>query len=340
MFLKPGAVLQFLRSGLKGEIMRFISESEICQQLQWDSAITALYEGHQGARPAGDQFFVGDAQFGLFSRGVILPGYGAGIKLASIYPANALRSPALPAEHAAFVVFDEETKAVSAILDGPAITRFKTAADSALAAKFLSREDSKVLLVLGAGPIALALAQAWLHVRPSIQSVILWNRSPEKLKPLAASLHATGVEVEIAQNLESAVRRANVITSATSTTTPLIQGRWVQPGTHIDLVGSYRPDMQEADVELMQKARIFVDDRTSALGSGDLFIPLKSGEIKEDKVEADLFDICKTDKKFRGQDDITVFKNAGGAHLDLIVSQLVIRKLAASTTDVTGGCVS
>jgi len=304
--------------------MRFISESEICRCLNWERAIAALHQGHLGARPAGDQFFIGDAQFGLFSRGVVLPGYGAGIKLASIFPDNAHISPPLPTEHAAFVVFDEQTKAVSAILDGPSVTRFKTAADSALAGSFLSREDSEVLLVMGAGPIAQALTQAWLHTRPSINKVILWNRTPEKLTPFAALLRQQDIAVEITRSLESAIQQADIITSATSSTSPLILGRWVKPGTHVDLVGGYRSDMQEADTELMLKARLFVDDRSAALRSGDFAIPLQQGDITEERIEADLFDICKTERVHRYREEVTLFKNAGGAHLDLIISQKII----------------
>ncbi|NIF23570.1 ornithine cyclodeaminase family protein [Candidatus Pantoea multigeneris] len=308
--------------------MCFISETEICQNLSWDNAISALHQGHLGDRPVGGQFFAGDAQFGLFSRGVILPGYGAGIKLASIYPENVLKSPPLPAEHAAFVVFDALTQEITAILDGPAITRYKTAADSALAAKFLSREDSKVLLVIGAGPIAQALAHAYLHVRPTLEKIILWNRSPQKLGPLITSLQDTGREVSLASDLDSAVRQADIITSATSAIAPLIEGRWVQPGTHIDLVGGFREDMQEADASVMQKARIFVDDREAALRSGDLFIPLRDGYISQEHIDDDLFGLCQTENIQRRKEDITVFKNAGGAHLDLLISQEVIRNLS------------
>jgi len=304
--------------------MQFISAQDINATLSWKTAIEALERGHQGARPLGDQYFIGDATFGLFSRGVILPGYGAGIKLASIYPQNVQAQPPLPAEHAAFVVFDQTTKAVTAILDGPAITCFKTAADSALASQYLSRPDSYTLLVIGAGPVARALVQAHLQVRPGISEVLLWNRSAEKLYPLLDSLQQQGINASIAPDLATAVSRADIISTATSATSPVIKGRWVKPGTHIDLVGGYRPDMQEADSALLQKARIFVDDRAAALLSGDIAIPLQSGEISEQQIEADLFELCQGSDHQRTDGDITVYKNAGGAHLDLMMSQCVI----------------
>ena len=306
--------------------MQFISAQEIHSSLDWHGVLQELYTAHNGAKPIGDQYFIGDEQYGLFSRGVILPGRGAGLKLASIYPQNAQTTPPLPVEHAAFLVIDETTKAVSALLDGPAITRYKTAADSALAARYLSREDSQVLLVLGSGPVAQALAEALLHIRPGITELILWNRSAEKLQSFCNELIQKGIPAKVTTDLEAAVRKADIITSATSSPSPLIKGEWVRPGTHIDLVGAYRPDMQEADIPLMQKARIFVDDRASASRSGDILIPLESGAIKEDQIEGDLFDICQGNGQRHNSRDITVYKNAGGAHLDLIISQYVIQK--------------
>lgn len=313
--------------------MRFISAQEISSILTWKNAIQALHQAHMGERPSGDHYFVGDTGFGLFSRGVILPGYGAGIKLASIYPQNLYREPPLPAEHAAFVVFDEKSKAVSALLDGPAITRYKTAADSALAAQLLSREDSQVLLVAGAGPIAQSLTQAYLYIRPSIREVILWNRTSAKLQPFCRALCDQGINATISTCIESSISRADIITSATSAESPFIRGEWIRPGTHVDLVGGYRQNMQEADEHLMQKARIFVDDMDSALQSGDLFIPLSRGDISQQRIEDDLFSLCQRQVFNRSYQDITVFKNAGGAHQDLAISQYVINHLPAHNSD-------
>jgi len=153
--------------------MQVISAQEIAAVLDWGGVLEALRQAHLGARPAGDSYFVGDERYGLFSRGVVLPSLGAGLKVCSIHPANSLANPPLPTEQAAFLVIDEQSKAIVAILDGPEITRWKTAADSALAAQRLSREDSAVLLVLGAGPVARALVDAYLHIRPAIREVLL-----------------------------------------------------------------------------------------------------------------------------------------------------------------------
>ena len=308
--------------------MQIISAQHIDAVLQWEGVLQALHAGHLGERPSGASYFIGDARFGLFSRGVSMPGKGAGFKLASIYPANRLADPPLPSEQAVFVVLDEYTKAMVGMLDGPAITRWKTAADSALAARALSREDSTVLLVLGGGPVARALTAAYLHIRPSIREVLLWNRSPDKLEASCADLARSNIRVQVVTDLDAAVARADIITSATSTGNPLIRGALLRPGSHIDLVGGYRPDMQEADEDVLRNARIFVDDRENAIQSGDLQIPLARGVIQPEQIEADLFALCQGYAVRRSPVDRTVYKNAGGAHLDLIVSQYVIERMA------------
>lgn len=300
--------------------MQIISAPQIQAVLTWEGVLRALQRGHQGARPIGEGYFIGDARFGLFSRGVILPGQGAGFKLASIHPANGAADPPLPTEQAAFMVLDERTKGIAALLDGAEITRWKTAADSALAARWLSREDSEVLLVLGAGPVARALTEAYLHIRPSIREVLLWNRTPSRLEDARAELEARSLRVRVVDDLDAAVARADIITSATSTSTPVIRGACVRPGTHVDLVGGYRPDMQEADVDVLRGARIFVDDRLNAARAGDIQIPLQAGVIEAGRIEADLFDLCQGRSFQRSPEARTVYKNAGGAHLDLLVS--------------------
>lgn len=309
--------------------MQIISAAEISAVLDWDGVLNALHHGHSASRPIGDSYFIGDARFGLFSRGVILPGLGAGFKIASIYPANSTATPPRPTEQAAFLLLDEHSKSIVAMLDGPEITRWKTAADSALAATKLSRADSEVLLVLGAGPVARSLTEAYLHIRPSIREVLLWNRTPARLAATQAALAAKGLQASIVADLDAAVARADIITSATSTNTPNIRGQFVRPGTHVDLVGGYRPDMQEADGAVLSGARIFVDDRETAAHSGDIQIPLQAQLIQPSDIAGDLFDLCQMPAFQRTAAERTVYKNAGGAHLDLIVSQLVVERLRA-----------
>ena len=307
--------------------MKIFTASEIHAVLEWKCVINAIYQAHLGTRHTGEGFFLGDSQFGLLSRGVILPGMGAGLKLASICPANSQLSPARPVEDAAFIVINEQTKAIDAVMDGPAITQWKTAGDSVTSARILSREDSKVLLVLGSGPVARALVDAYLHIRPNISCILLWNRTSEKLHETVISLRARGLKAEIVSDLNDAVSEADIIASATSSSIPLILGRYIKAGAHVDLLGGYRSDMQESDGELMSQARIFVDDRTNALLSGDLLIPINQGKISADNIEADLYELCQSRTFMRKKEDVTVYKNAGGAHIDLAVSLFALKLL-------------
>jgi ornithine cyclodeaminase len=307
--------------------MQIISAQQIQSVLDWPGVLDALHRGHSGSRPIAGGYFIGDSSFGLFSRGVILPGKGAGVKIASIHPANGAADPPLPSEQAAFLVMDERTKGLVAMLDGPEITRWKTAADSALAARMLSRENSEVLLVLGAGPIAGALTDAYLHIRPSIREVLLWNRTASRLEGARSALEARNIRVHVVDDLDAATARADIIAAATSASTPVIRGECVRPGTHVDLVGGYRSDMQEADCDVFRDARIFVDDRQNAVQSGDIQIPMQAGVIQEGDIEGDLFDLCRMSAFRRSVTDRTVYKNAGGAYLDLIISQYVVEQL-------------
>lgn len=309
--------------------MRVFTSLEIQSVLNWESVLDAMRTGHQGARPIGDSYFIGDSEFGLFSRGVILPGVGAGFKTVTMHPKNSDYQPPLPTEHGTFLVLDERTKAFLAMMDGPEITRWKTAADSALAAEKLSKKNSEVLLVLGAGPIASALIEAYLHIRPSIREVKLWNRTRSKLQPFYEKLkQQLNIHVNIVDDLDEAVGLADIISSATSSKTANIKGKLLRPGTHVDVVGGYREDMQEVDVEAFPKTRVFVDDIDNALISGDLSIPIAEGVFSADMIEGDLFDLCQNPNFLRSDEDITIYKNAGGAYLDLIVSQRVLDSLS------------
>ncbi|SMO82757.1 ornithine cyclodeaminase family protein [Ruegeria faecimaris] len=307
--------------------MRYIAADDIRRELTWDIAIEALIRGHRYPPPQVQDILLSDMPYSLFGRGVILPGVGAGMKVASIFPPNQDRSPPTPVEHAIFVVVDNCSKQIVAVLDGPELTRWKTAADSALGSRLLSREDSKSLLVIGAGPIAAALANAHLAMRPGVQNVLLWNRRPERLAPLQAALSGRGHTTTIVSNLEEAVASADIITSATGAQTPLICGNDIRPGSHVDLVGGFTPTMREADDELISKARVFVDYRPTAVdGSGDLCQPIASGVLTTEDVQGDLYDMA-INAPARQSEDITLYKNAGGAHLDLMVAAALLKNM-------------
>jgi ornithine cyclodeaminase len=192
-------------------------------------------------------------------------------------------------------------------------------------------------LELTAWPVARALTEAYLHIRPGIRQVMLWNRTSSKLESFAAQLQARGIATTLVADLNEAVGRADIVVSATATSVPLIKGQLVRPGTHVDLVGSSRPDMQKADTASVTRARLYLDDREGALNSGDLNIPLLAGLIREEAILGDLFESCQSSAVLRGPEDITLYENAGSAHLDLTIRQYVMQCLASKASRLFDG---
>ncbi|MFL6719069.1 MAG: ornithine cyclodeaminase family protein, partial [Burkholderiaceae bacterium] len=248
-----------------------------------------------------------------------------GVKIVTVAPRNPQRG--LPSEHSVFMLRDSATGAPVCLMDGEELTLRRTAAASALASGYLSRPDSSRLLVVGTGSLAPYMAAAHCMVRP-IRTVSVWGRSAEKAASTAALLRqqfeGSGIEVEVARDLEAAVREADVITCATTSTTPIVHGSWVQPGTHIDLVGGFRPNMREADDALMCSAAVFVDTWNGALTeAGDLVRPMEAGTLERAALQAELADLCAG--RHTGRSDmsqVTLFKSVGAALEDLCAADL------------------
>jgi ornithine cyclodeaminase len=258
-----------------------------------------------------------------FVRSATDHGRAFGSKLIASFPGRQ------PAVQAIYVLFDGATGRPRAVLDGTEITCWKTAADSALGASLLAPADPQTMVMLGAGAMAPWLVRAHRSVRPSIRRVLVWNRTPARAETVAAGLRAEGVAAEATADLAAAVRQAQVISSATRTHTPLIEGTWLRPGAHLDLVGGYTPDTREADDEAAHRSRVFVDCLESAFdGVGDILAPIASGAIRREDVRGDLYDLIGGGVPGRlGPDDITFFKNAGGGHLDLMTAQAIMAAL-------------
>lgn len=256
------------------------------------------------------------------------PGEFIAVKLIAEIPSNLALSPPMPSGQGLLVLLDGATGRPLMTCDATALTRIKTAADSALGVDLLARQNCVTLLVVGAGGLARTFVEAIKSVRPSITRVILWNRSVDRAEALAEQLAISGVEASLARTLEEGLGDADVVTSLTAARTPLILGRHVRSGTHVDLVGSYQPDMREADDELLLKAgRVFVDSKSDCRISGDISQPLASGALLDDQIFADLFDLCSGFRSARrDSEEITIFKNVGGAHLDLAIASELYRR--------------
>jgi len=253
-------------------------------------------------------------------------GSALGVKIASVFPANV--SLGLPAIHAAYVLFDGVNGVPVRSIDGTALTYLKTAADSALGSRLLARPDCRRLLMVGAGAMAPYLIEAHCTVHPGIESVRIWNRSRGRRDTLVETL-AQHQHVEAARDLAEAVGWADLICCATMSSEPLIRGEWLSEGVHLDLVGAFRKDMREADDEALRRARLFVDSRNTTIGEiGELVIPMNAGVISEDDVLADLYDLCADTKGRHSPGDITIYKNGGGGHLDLMTARHIQSRCA------------
>ncbi len=298
--------------------MQVVTHDEAMALFDYGALVDFMDERHREPAALGvDSWLESDAGDGLLARTGFVPGGGLGVKLASVFPRNV----DVPTVHSAYVLFDPDTGEERAVILGNALTWFKTACDSALGTRHLARSDSRTLVMVGAGSMAPHLVRAHRAVRPSIDRVLVWNRTPERAARVAAELGATATD-----DLAAAVASADVVSCATMTDDPLIHGEWVRSGTHVDLVGSFRPNMREADDDLLRSARIFVDSRATTLEkTGELAIPLATGAIEESDVRGDLYELASGTVEGRtGPDDVTVFKNGGGGHLDLMAAQFLL----------------
>lgn len=246
-----------------------------------------------------------------------------GVKLVTVMPGNASR--AIATVQATYLLMDRLTGQALALVDGEALTLRRTAAASALAAQHLARPDAHRLLVVGTGQLASWLVRAHCALRPSITQVLVWGRDAPSRTALATTLAHEGLPAMACADLETGVRTSDIITCATTATTPLVQGGWLQPGTHLDLVGGYKPDMREADDAAMQMARICVDTYTGALSeAGDLVQPLQAGRFDRSHVLAELAEVLRGEVVVRKSErEITAFKSVGTALEDLAAAQLV-----------------
>lgn len=245
------------------------------------------------------------------------PGEDGGVKIVTISPNNAKYD--LPTIQGLYIYLDAQKGTPLALLDAKALTNKRTAAASALASSFLSRKDASVLLMIGTGALCRDLVQAHSAVRP-IDKVLLYGRNYEKATAIAEELTQEGYATEPVANIKEAIHAVDIISCATLSKEPLVQGSWLHEGQHLDMVGAYRVDMREADDDVLLKSVLFVDNFNGALKeTGDLVIPLKNGVIKPKDVQADFFDLCKG--KHTGRQtaqEITFFKSVGFALEDLV----------------------
>ncbi len=310
--------------------MRLIAADEVHAALEFPPLVEALRElyrrGVDEARSIHLEQKLPDGRENVW---LLLPawqhGRHQGIKLVSVYPGNVEKG--LELVQGIYLLFDGTDGRPLAAIDGAALTFWKTAANSALAATWLARADAATLLMVGAGALAPHLVRAHCAVRP-IRHVLVWNRSADKATALAAGIARGGREAETVTDLEAAVARADVISAATMSREPLLRGAWLKAGTHVDLVGGFRPDMREADDAAVTRARVFIDAWfTAGAHCGDISQPLDSGVLRKADV-TDLFQLARGERPGRqSADEITLFKSGGGGHEDLGTAQHILARL-------------
>lgn len=284
--------------------------------LDWLDLTDALARGHDKGRARVEDVFLYRGDDTLLNRSAWISGMGIAVKAATIFPGNAASGKSKIG--GAVSLFSDDDGALAAILDFHLVTKWKTAGDSLLAARRLARKDARNILIVGAGTVGRSLHDAYCAAFPDAEFTI-WNRSPQGAEAFANACPG----VKVATDLETAVRAADIITVATMSTDTVVKGDWLQPGQHLDLIGAYRPDMRETDDAALLRSRIFVDSRDTTLGHiGELKTPLEQGVITPDDVVADFYDLAKFTRQ--SDDEITLFKNGGGAHLDLMTSHYIL----------------
>jgi ornithine cyclodeaminase len=223
------------------------------------------------------------------------------------------------------LVFEPKNGCLEAMIEGRLVTEIKTAADSVLGATYLAQPNSRHLLIVGGGNVARSLIKAYTTVFPVLERVSIWTRRPEQLRALAAEWPPGAFTVEAVPDLAEAAGQADIISCATMAREPVLRGAWIRPGTHVDLIGAYKADMREADDDLISSAALYVDSRETTIHHiGELMMPIASGAISEASVLGDLYDLAKDGVAARrSPDEITVFKNGGGAHLDLMSARYI-----------------
>ena len=247
------------------------------------------------------------------------PSKDAGVKIVTVSPKNGQFN--LPSIQGTYIYFDAIKGTIKAILEAKSLTVKRTAAASALAASYLSRKDSNSMLMIGTGALSTNLIKAHASIRP-IKNVFVWGRNFKKAQAISTALKNENFSIQPIKTIEEKISEVDIVSCATLSKTPLVLGKYLKAGQHIDLVGAYKKDMREADDETIAKASVFVDTFQGGLKeSGDIVIPIKNGILKEEAIKADLFELCSNKHNGRiSKKEITVFKSVGHALEDLVAA--------------------
>ncbi len=311
--------------------MQFVGAKEIEKHLSYELLIPAIKEAFANKLKVPKRHHHNFSNPGKKDSTLLLmpsweEGKDTGVKIVTISPDNGKYD--LPSIHGLYLYFDGENGQPLAVMDAGSLTKIRTAATSALASSFLSDESFSTMLMAGTGTLAPELIKAHCSVR-YINKVMVWGRDFTKAEKIAKSINLEGVAVTATKNLEEGVKNSQIISTATLSHEPLIRGEWITNTKHIDLVGSYKPDMREADDDVIIKSNIYVDTIEGATtDSGDLAIPLQNGIITQRDILGDLYGLCSGETVvIPDKNRTTLFKSVGHAIEDLVAARLVYDKL-------------
>jgi ornithine cyclodeaminase len=307
--------------------VKIFSAEDVARLLPYGELVEALRKGFaEGAEtPVRHHHETGPATTLL-----LMPSWDArftGIKTVTIKSDNAPLG--IPTNQGSYLLIENATGTPVAVMDGTELTRRRTAAASALASDYLSHKDSSKLLIVGAGALSLHFARAHAAVRP-IKQIQIFNRNAQKAEAVAAELRSEGFAADAVSDIELACRAADIISCITASTTAIVKGDWLKPGTHVDLAGAFRPTMRETDSDVVAQARVYVDTREGALAeAGDLIQAVAEGQFTFDRVQGDLTQLCQGKVYGRQTDaEITLFKSCGTGLEDLAAAELAYLRQA------------
>lgn len=310
--------------------MKVIEKEQVHKVLNFKDLIPALDKGFAGDfnMPKRQVFELapGCEKHNAFA---VLPAWNEeviGVKSFTYFPQNA--DAGFDSLYSKIMLFSREHGVPLALVDGTSVTFWRTAAVSALASRYLSKEDSESLVFFGTGNLSTYMISAHLSVR-NLKKVTIVGRNTDKVASLIAQMQKrhTGVEFVACEqsNVEKAIKQADIVSCATGSVTPLFKGEWLKAGAHVDLIGNHNRDRRECDTQAILDSSVYVDSRTNVLNeAGELLIPISEGVFSENDVKAELAQLCSGDVPGRqSHNEITLFKSVGTALSDLVGAHLV-----------------
>jgi ornithine cyclodeaminase len=316
---------------------RLLTEQHVHALLPMTDLISAMesalakFSAGEVLQPVRSVLMVGPtkAYFGLMPAFVPAPA-SLGAKLVTVFGENHARG--LPSHLATILLLDPDTGSLIALMDGRYITEARTAAVSAVSARFLAKPKASTLAIIGSGVQARSHLEALQHVR-QLEQVRIWSPRAHSRQQFVDDMSPqVPIPITACATAEDAVRAADLIVLVTSSKTPVVMDAWVSPGAHVMCIGACRPDQREMDPQLVKRARLFVDSRAAALvESGDIVMSMAEGVFDASHVRGEIGELVLGRVTGRASDeDITIFKSLGMAVEDVVAADLVFRRASES----------